>query len=382
MAILNVSRRLLFLTAMVASWSLSTSVLAQAPAASAPTAGTSRVKDLVDVVGHRKNALVGYGLVVGLQGQGDSSRVSFTAQSISGMLGRLGVRVDPRDIAARNVAAVTVTTELPSFVRPGSRLDVTVSSLGDARSLEGGTLIMTPLQAIDGAVYAIAQGAVQVGGFVVEGAGSRLQKNPPTTARVPAGAVVERAVVPVAEDSLQLALRRPDATTARRLADAINAALGAPGGAPIAVAEDSAAVRVTMAGKGSLELLASIEAVEVEVDQRARVVISERTGTIVIGEHVRLRPVAIAHGGLKIRVARSPVISQPGAFSTGTTQRADVASLDAKEGRAQLKALPQAATIDALVAALNTLGLSPRDLIAILQALKAAGALDAELEVI
>lgn len=344
-------------------------------------ARTTRVKDLVDVDGHRKNALVGYGLVVGLQGQGDSSRVGFTAQSISGMLGRLGVRVDPADIAARNVAAVTVTTDLPAFMRPGSRLDVLVSSLGDARSLEGGTLIMTPLQAVDGNVYAIAQGALQVGGYVVEGAGSRVQKNPPTTARVPSGAVVERAVLPPKGEALVLALRRPDATTAGRLADAINLALRAPADAPVAVAEDSAAVRVKSADGDLLRLLASIEPVEVEVDQPARVVISERTGTVVIGEQVRLRPVAIAHGGLKVRVQRSPVISQPGPFSTGSTTRAAIASLDAREVRNELKVLPAGATVEALVAALNTLGVSPRDLIAILQALKAAGALDAELEV-
>lgn len=345
-------------------------------------ARTTRVKDLVDVDGHRKNALVGYGLVVGLQGQGDSSRVGFTAQSISGMLGRLGVRVDPADIAARNVAAVTVTTDLPAFVRPGSRLDVSVSSMGDARSLEGGTLIMTPLQAVDGNVYAIAQGPLQVGGYVVEGAGSRVQKNPAsTTARVPSGAVVERAVVPPKGEALVLALRRPDATTAGRLADAINTALKAPPDAPVAVAEDSAAVRVKSADGDLLRLLASIEPVEVEVDQPARVVISERTGTVVIGEQVRLRPVAIAHGGLKVRVQRSPVISQPGPFSTGNTTRAAIAALDAREVRNELKVLPAGATVEALVAALNTLGVSPRDLIAILQALKAAGALDAELEV-
>ncbi|HEY1097563.1 MAG TPA: flagellar basal body P-ring protein FlgI [Myxococcota bacterium] len=350
-------------------------------AAPARAQQTTRVKDLVDVAGHRKNPLVGYGLVVGLQGQGDSQRVSYTSQSIAGMLGRLGVRVDPKDIAARNVAAVTVTTELPAFVRPGSRLDVTVSSLGDARSLEGGTLIMTPLQAVDGQVYALAQGPVQVGGWIVEGAGSRVQKNPPTTARVPEGAVVERGVVPPPAENLMLALRRPDATTAGRLADAINTALGATKDKPVAVAEDAASVRVTTIEGDVLRTLAKVEPVEVEVDGVAKVVISERTGTVVIGEHVRLRPVAIAHGGLRVRVQRTPVFAQPGPFSLGTTARANVAQLDAKEGKAELKALPQAATIDGLVAALNTLGVSPRDLIAILQALKAAGALDAELEV-
>ncbi len=369
---------------MLLSMLLSTAVLAQAAAPPAPppapTGPTTRVKDLVDVAGYRKNALVGYGLVVGLQGQGDSSRVSFTAQSISGMLGRLGVRVDPRDVAARNVAAVVVTSELPTFMRPGSRLDVTVSSLGDARTLEGGTLVMTPLQAVDGAVYALAQGPLQVGGFVVEGAGSRLQKNPTTTARVPGGAVVERAVLPKAGEGLVLSLRRPDATTARRLAAVINTAFGADPAAPVAVAEDAAAVTVRKDGESVLALLERVEGLEVQVDQRARVVISERTGTIVIGEGVRLRPAAIAHGGLKVLVRRTPVIGQPAPFSAGNTIRADIAFLDAREAEGKLQPVAGAATVEELVAALNGLGVSPRDLVAILQALKVAGALDAELE--
>jgi flagellar P-ring protein precursor FlgI len=380
-ALLN--RAILFLVASL----LAQTVTAQ-PAPTPPTPPTpapggdvrgTRIKDLVDVAGHRHNALVGYGLVVGLQGQGDG-RVSFTSQSISGMLGRLGVRVDPRDIAARNVAAVVVTAELPTFMRPGSRLDVIVSSLGDARTLEGGTLIMTPLQAVDGAVYAVAQGPLQVGGFVVEGAGSRLQKNPTTTARVPSGAVVERAVIPAAGDGVLLALRRPDATTARRLAAKINEAWGAPPDAPVAVAEDAAAVSVKKAGETPLSILERIEGLEVAVDQKARVVISERTGTIVIGENVRLRPAAIAHGGLKVRVRRTPLVAQPSPFAGGNTVRADIASLDAREAGGKLQPLAGAATVEELVAALNGLGVTPRDLIAILQALKTAGALDAEIE--
>ncbi len=347
--------------------------LAALPASSAPV----RVKDLVDVGGVRKNALVGYGLVTGLQGQGDSGRVEFTAQSLAGMLGKLGVRVDPKDIAARNVAAVTVTAELPSFVRPGARLDVLVSSLGDARSLEGGTLIMTPLLAVDGKPYALAQGPVQVGGFVVDGAGSRLQKNPPTSARVPGGAVVERGVIPDLDKSpLVLALKNPDATTVRRLADEVNRALGDGR----AKAQDAGAIVVDARGDAT-GTLAAIEGLIVDVDQKARVVISERTGTVVIGENVRLRPAAIAHGGLKVRIRSSPVVSQPGAFA-GSTVRADVADVDAKEGKSgNLLPVPAATTVQELTTALNSLGVTARDLIAILQALKAAGALDAELEV-
>ena len=345
-----------------------------APASGAPV----RVKDLVDVTGVRKNALVGYGLVTGLQGQGDSSRVSFTGQSLAGMLGRLGVRVDPKDIAARNVAAVTVTAELPAFVRPGARLDVLVSSLGDARSLEGGTLIMTPLMAVDGKPYALAQGPVQVGAFVVEGAGSRLQKNQPTSARVPQGAVVERGVIPDLDaQPLVLALKQPDATTVSRLAEVINKTLGSAR----AKATDSGAVTVDAQGD-ALATLAKIEGLSVDVDQKARVVISERTGTVVIGENVRLRPSAVAHGSLKVRIRASPVFSQPSAFGGGDSLRANVADVDAKEGKGgNLVALPAASSVQELVTALNTLGVTARDLIAILQALRAAGALDAEIEV-
>lgn len=355
-------------------------VAAVALFASVADASPVRIKDLVDVTGVRKNALVGYGLVTGLQGQGDSSRVSFTAQSLSGMLGRLGVRVDPKDIAARNVAAVTVTAELPAFVRPGARLDVLVSSLGDARSLEGGTLIMTPLLAIDGKPYAVAQGPVQVGGFVAEGAGSRLQKNPPTSARVPQGGVVERGVIPdLNAQPLVLSLKSPDATTVTRLAAAVNKALG--GTTPRAKAQDEGSIVVDAAGD-AVGTLAAIEGLTVDVDQKARVVISERTGTVVIGENVRLRPAAVAHAGLKVRIRSNPVFSQPSAFGDGDSLRADVADLDAKEGKGgNLVAMPAASSVADLVTALNKLGVTARDLIAILQALRAAGALDAEIEV-
>lgn len=354
------------------------SVIAVVVAAGSAAAAPARVKDLVDVTGVRKNALVGYGLVTGLQGQGDSARVSFTSQSLSGMLGKLGVRVAPADIAARNVAAVTVTAELPAFVRPGARLDVLVSSLGDARSLEGGTLIMTTLMAVDGKPYAVAQGPLQVGGFVADGAGSRLQKNPTTSARVPQGGVVERGVIPDLDaQPLTLTLKQPDATTVRRLKDAVNTALGEPR----AKVQDAGAIVVDAKGDAT-GTLAAIEGLVIDVDQRARVVISERTGTVVIGENVRLRPAAIAHGGLKVRIRSSPVFSQPGAFAGGDSLRANVADLDAKEGKSgNLIAVPASSTVQELVAALNALGVTARDLIAILQALRAAGALDAELEV-
>jgi flagellar P-ring protein precursor FlgI len=362
-------------------------------------ARAARLKDLADVQGVRENELLGYGLVVGLAGTGDSERVFFTQQSVAGMLGRLGVRVDPRDTRARNVAAVMVTARLPAFSRPGARLDVTVASLGNARSLAGGVLLLTPLGAPDGEVYAVAQGAVQAGGYEAGAAGSSVRKNTPTSGRVPQGATIERAVTPRLEGPLLLGLRRPDFTTASRVAAAVNKALGEGS----AKALDSAAVQVTApaaagaAGGGApgtspdvVELLARIESLEVEGDGRARVVVSERTGTVVAGDKVRIRPVAIAHGGLRVSISSAPVISQPapsfggapGAGAGGRTVVEQIAIPSASEESRQAVALPATATVEELARALNLLGATAGDLISILQAMKAAGAFDAELEVI
>lgn len=342
----------------------------------------ARIKELVEVQGVRGNELFGYGLVVGLAGTGDTQQTGFTAQALSGMLGRFGSRLDRRDIRVRNVAAVMVTARLQTFARPGTRLDVSVSSLGDARSLAGGVLLVTPLTGPDGAVYAVAQGPVQVGGFDVDGAGSSFRKNNPNAGRVPGGATVERAVsFDLASGPLVLQLKRPDATTATRITEAVNGALGADAARTL----DPAAVEVKPADPKAdlVALLAQVEALEVLADVRAKVVVSERTGTVVAGEKVRIRPALVAHGGLTVSVAQRPLVSQPAPFSrTGTTVTAAEATLSAAEGAGKPVAVPATGTVDELVKALGSLGAGPRDLIAILQALQAAGALDAEIEVI
>ena len=348
------------------------------PAAAAPV----RIKDLVDVQGMRENALFGYGLVVGLANTGDSTQVTFTAQSISGMLGRMGIRVNPTDVRVRNTSAVMVTAQLPSFSRPGTRIDVSVSSMGDARSLAGGVLLITPLTGSDGAVYAVAQGPVQAGGFDVMAAGSHLQKNHPTSGTVPGGATVERTVSPDLEKApLVLGLRRPDFTTALHIAEAVNKSLNEEA----AKANDPALVQIKIpeAWKGKVvALLAQLEALEVDPDQRARIVVSERTGTVVAGSGVRIRAVAVAHGGLSISVRQTPWASQPGPLSQqGKTVSGKMATLDAQESAKPAVALPATTSVEDLVKAFNLLGVSARDLVAVLQAMKAAGAIDADLEV-
>jgi flagellar P-ring protein FlgI len=345
-------------------------------------ASAARIKDLADVVGVRENALYGYGLVVGLAGTGDTERVLFTSQSVAGMLGRLGIRIDPKDVRSRNVAAVMVTAKLPPFARPGTRIDVAVSSMGNARSIAGGVLLVTPLTGGDGKVYAVGQGPVQVAGYEAGTANASVRKNTPTSGRVPGGATVERSVEgALPSGALTLALRRPDVTTASRIAAAVNAKLGAG----VARAVDPAAVSLAPPDarkEDAIGFLAEVEALEVESDTRARVVVSERTGTVVAGEGVRLRPVAVAHGGLQLRVQREPVISQPSPFGKGDTVQATSDRAFADESAAGAVALPATATVEDLAKALGTLGASPRDLVSILQAVKAAGALDAELEVL
>jgi len=347
----------------------------------APRAAAVRVKELVDVQGMRDNALYGYGLVVGLAGTGDTENVFFTSQSISGMLGRLGIRIDPHDVRVRNVAAVMVTARLPAFARPGTRMDVNVASMGNARSLAGGVLLITPLTGADGQVYGLAQGPVQAGGIEAAAYGSSFQKNQPTSGRVPAGATIERSVAPSMEkETLTFGLKRPDFTTANNLVEAINKALGEEA----AKAADPAQVviKVPAAFKGkAVALVTKLEGLEVQSDERARVVVSERTGTVVAGERVRIHPVAVAHGGLSISIQATPVVFQPNAFSQGKTAQTKQAQIDAKEKEKPVVALPATTSVEDLTKALNLLGASPRDLIAILQAMKAAGALDADLEV-
>ena len=345
--------------------------------------GAARIKDLADIKGVRSNQLVGYGLVVGLDGTGDGKKALFTVQSMVSMLEKMGITVEAKDIAVANVAAVMVTAELPPFARSGSRIDALVSSIGDAKNLQGGTLLLTPLKAVNGQVFAVAQGPVNTGGFSAGGAGGSVQKNFPTVGRVISGALVEREIDLNfnQRSALTLSLRQPDFTTASRMSDAINALFYGN----IAEPPDAGTVRVKVpaAYVGNLvELVAMIEKLEVKPDAVARVVINERTGTVVMGENVRLSTIAIAHGNLSIVIKENAQVSQPPPFSKGETVVTPDTNLAVKEEAKQLVLMKAGTSIGEVVRALNALGVSPRDLIAIFQAIKAAGALQADLEVI
>jgi flagellar P-ring protein precursor FlgI len=346
--------------------------------------GAIRIKDIADIDGVRDNQLVGYGLIVGLDGTGDGKKSLFTVQSMVSMLEKMGISVNAGDIAVSNVAAVMVTAELPPFAKAGGRIDVLVNSIGDAKNLQGGTLLMTPLKAANGRVYAVAQGPVNTGGFAASGAAGSVQKNFPTVGRVIGGALVEREVnINLnARKNLTLSLRQPDFTTVTRMTDAINALFYDR----IAAAQDAGTVqvKVPMAYLGNIVgLVAMIEKLDVQPDITAKVIINERTGTVVMGESVRISTVAIAHGNLSIVIKESPQVSQPLPFSEkGETVVTPDTSINVEEGESQLVLMPARASIGAVVNALNALGVSPRDLIAIFQAIKAAGALQAELEVI
>lgn len=347
-----------------------------------------RIKDLTHVQGVRENQLLGYGLVVGLQNTGDDLRSRFTVQSVVSMLNRLGVRMELsqvlNNLALRNVAAVVVTAKLPPFARRGARLDVTVASLSSALSLAGGLLLQTPLVGGDGQVYATAQGPLAVGGFSAQGeSGSAVYRNHLNTGRVAAGAIVEREVPFefAGHSAYLLALKRPDFTTASRIARAVNEALGAE----IARARDPGTVEVRVPEpyrKNPVELFAKIEALEVTPDRKARVVVAERTGTVVMGAEVRIATVAVSHGNLNIQISNTWQVSQPQSFSGGRTAVVPHSEVNVKEGRRPLSLVPLGASIGDLVRALNALGATPRDLISILQAIRAAGALPAELEVL
>jgi flagellar P-ring protein FlgI len=345
-------------------------------------AATTRIKDVVDVEGVRQNMLVGYGLVVGLNGAGDSLRnAPFTEQSLLGMLERMGVNVRGEQLRTKNVAAVMVTATLPAFTTQGTRIDVTVASLGDAKSLEGGTLLVTPLIGADHEVYAVAQGNVAIGGFTASGAGASVTKGVPTGGRIASGGIVEREIPFqfASQGTLRLALKNPDFTTARRIVAAINAKLG-----PVATAIDPASVRIDARGKDVVGLITDVEQLPIEADQVARVVIDEKSGVIVMGEKVRISTVAVSQGNLTIRITETPQVSQPQPFSTqGQTvvvPRTDI-QVDEQSGR-KMAVLPAGVSLQQLVSSLNRLGVGVRDTISILQSIKAAGALQAELQVI
>ncbi len=354
-------------------------VLGAAPAQAA------RLKDLATIGGARSNPVIGYGLVVGLNGTGDTdTQTLFTMQSIVNMLQRFGVSIPLAKVKVKNAAAVMVTGEIPTFARKGWRMDVMISSLGDAKSLEGGTLLMTPLLAPNGEVFAVAQGPVYVGGFAASGAsGSSVQKNHPTVGRIPGGAAIEKEIpLPAPAETLPVLLARPDHATAARAAAAINARLGAG----TATAVDGSEIRVRTGGRTGNALvgfLADVGDCDVVPDAVARVVVNEKTGTVVIGQNVRINTVALAHGALNIVIRESSEVSQPLPYAPRGTQTVvtPVTEVKAKEEKTKVALMDPGATIADLVDALNRLGVTPRDLIAILQALKEAGALQAELAV-
>ncbi len=347
-------------------------------------AAASRIKDIADIEGVRENQLIGYGLVVGLQGTGDSlNNAPFTKQSLQAMLERLGVNTRGIDMRTANVAAVMVTANLPAFSTQGTRIDLTVSALGDAKSLQGGTLLVTPLLGADGEVYAIAQGPVAIAGFSANGDAASVTRGVPTSGRIANGALVEREIKfqLASMASVRLALRNPDLTTARRIALAVNDLMGRP----VAEPTDPATVRLHMPRDfdgNIVDLLTDIEQLLVEPDLPAKVVIDEQSGIIVMGRDVRVSTVAVAQGNLTVMISESPQVSQPEALSAGQTTivpRTDV-KVDDENGK-KLAVVREGVTLQELVDGLNALGIGPRDMIAILQAVKAAGALQAEIEV-
>jgi flagellar P-ring protein precursor FlgI len=352
----------------------------------ATDAPMTRLKELVSLEGVRENQLIGYGIVVGLKGTGDRQQTLFTAQSLANMLQQMGVTVNGTLILVKNTAAVMVTATLPAFAQSGMKIDATVAAMGDAASLQGGLLLMTSLRGIDGQVYSIAQGPVVTGGFIAGGiAGTSQTVNHPTVGRVPNGASVERpspAIEPAKEVHLQL--HEADFTTAARIAEVVNHHFTADTQA-IAHADNSGLVSVAIPSSFSThttEFIAELEKLTVETDRPAKVVINERTGTIVMGKEVRVSPVAIMHGDLTVEIQTTYDVSQPTPFSNGTTQVTPQVSVGVKEEKARNVVLKEGATVEELVRALNSIGSTPRDIIAILQSLRAAGALESEIEVI
>lgn len=351
-------------------------------APSALAVNATRLKDMGSIDGVRKNQLIGYGLVVGLNGTGDGAGTTFTTQSTANFLERLGVSVPAGSISVKNVAAVIVTADMPAFASPGQKLDVLISSLGDAKSLHGGTLLMTPLRAPNGETYAVAQGAVSVGGYTATGGGGTTVKNHPTAGRIPGGGVFEReAPVPTFENGyMDYILWQPDYTTAMRAAEALNARFGEG----VAFAVDAGRIRIHLpevAKSRMVQFFSEVEAVAVEPDQVARVIIDEKTGTVVVGKDVRVLPVAISHGALTIKIAPYLEVSQPPPFSGpgAETVAREGADITASEKEVKVYLMNAGENLSTLVDALNALGVSPRELVTIFQALKTGGALEADL---
>jgi flagellar P-ring protein precursor FlgI len=349
-----------------------------------PVFAASRIKDIGRFAGVRSNSLVGYGLVIGLNKTGDKRQTFFTQQSLVNMLERFGLTVNNPAIRVENIAAVMVTADLPAFEREGSRIDLTVSSIGDATSLQGGVLLQTPLLGEDGNVYAVGSGSLILGGFAAGGGTTSVTVNHPTVGRIPNGGTVEREVtggIPETVETMDLVLDKADFTNVRRTTEAVNAAFGQP----IASARDGRTIKLQVPPdyrQRPVDFIAAVEIISVDVDSRARIVINERTGTIIIGSDVTISPVSIAHGNLSIRVQTQFQVSQPQAFGQGNTVVVPEQSINADEQRSNFVTLNAGATVQDLIMALNGLGVTPRDTIAILEALKTAGAIQADVEIL
>jgi len=346
----------------------------------------ARLKELASLEGVRDNQLIGYGIVVGLNGTGDRRQTLFTAQSLTNMLQQMGVTVNPQFILVRNTAAAMVTATLPPFAQPGSRIDVSVAAIGDAASLQGGLLVMTSLRGIDGQVYSVAQGPVITGAFIAAGGGGSAQTlNHPTLGRIPNGAIVERPAPTVAPNGVvRLQLHHADFTTAARIAEAVNQRF-TPADKPAAHADNSGVVSIAIPAEfttRTTEFVAELERLSIQTDRPARVVINERTGTIVMGKEVHVSPVAVMHGNLTVEIQTTYDVVQPAPFSRGTTQVVPQVGVGVKEEKARNVVLKEGATVEELVRALTSIGSTPRDIIAILQSLRSAGALESEIEVI
>jgi flagellar P-ring protein FlgI len=362
----------------------------------------TRLKEIASLEGVRDNQLIGFGLVVGLNRTGDKQQTVFSFQTLTNMLRRMGIVVDPTTIQVRNMAAVMVTATLPPFAQPGTHIDVTAAAIGDATSLQGGLLVLTALKAADGETYAVAQGSLLIGGFTAAGGrgGTSQTVNHPTAGRVPAGAIVEKAAPSVEPTSkFNLQLRQADFTTAARVAELLNKHFAAPDvakpdgakpdapkdAAPVAHAESSAVVSVNIPetyASRTVEFVAEMENLTVEAGRPEKIIINERTGTLVLGKEVRISPVAILHGALTVEVRTTLEVSQPAPNSQGQTVVVPQTKVDAKEEKAKNVILEKGATVEELVRALQAIGSTPRDIIAILENMRAAGALDAEIEVL
>jgi flagellar P-ring protein precursor FlgI len=341
----------------------------------------ARIKDVAKVEGVRDNQLLGYGVIVGLNGTGDSTKSDYTIMSIVNMMRNFGITVNVNDIKPKNVAAVIVTAKLPAFAKPGDNIDINVASVGDAKSIQGGVLLQTPLQAGNGDVYAVAQGPVSIGGYSAGGGGGGQQKNHPTAGVIPSGAIVERGTSTVlANDGvLRLSLNKPDFTTADRVANQINSAWGG-----IAVASDAGTVSVNIPGGGQdiVGFIASLEELTIDPDQAAKVVLNERTGTVVMGGTVGISEVAVSQGGLTVTITRNVDVVQPPPFTAGRPVVTENTQTNVQEDKVNLIVLPTSTKVSDVVTALNAAGATPRDVMTILQAMQSAGALHAAIEMI